>query len=304
MDDASYTSYIIVGPQRSGTTVTHHCLRGHTQVSALQEELAFDPFFTDGLSAFTFGRPGTDAEQRTGRRHLFDALTAPGRDADTQACGVKCAFGHGRQGKRFVEVIREEFPDCKIIHVVRNDQVAQFGSRLKARSTNVYHQTDDAHTETTDAPTLHLDPHQFAEHMLAIHDLNDHLRRLVHSHDVLTIDYEADILRGDLRTNDTLFSFVNVEPEEATWLQHRKVSPSPETYISNYAALSDLQDEIEDKLDSGRSIEELRDEYAPPFLKALYQTGKHWIEHPGYGVQQIQNSIKEMFAPSQSEPSS
>lgn len=278
-------------------------------MSALREELAFDPFFADGLAAFTFGRSGTTAEQKQGRRHLFDALTAPERTAETRACGVKCAFGHGEQAQHFAEVLREEFPEAKVFHVVRRDQVAQFGSFVKARSTSVFHRTGDAKGNagkgnTGTSPVLTLDPDNFARYMLDIHEANAYLRRLSETHDVFTVEYESDILQGDLRTNDALFSFVNVEPQEAVWLQHRKVSPAPEMYIANYAALSDLQAEIEGKLNAGHSIAELREEYAPPLSKSLYQTGRHWVKHPGYAAHQIAHGLKKVFGSSQTEPSS
>lgn len=299
MNDCSYTPYFVVGPQRSGTTVTHHCLRGHPHVSALREELAFAPFFTEGMAAFTFGRPGTDAEQEQGRRLLFDAMTAAGRDEATRACGVKCAFGHGDQARHFTEVIRKEFPEAKIVHVVRNDQVAQFGSRLKARSTRVFHQTNGS--PAPEAPQLTLDLYRFVEHMLAMHETHTHLRRLHDAHDVLTIDYENDILNGDLRTHEALFSFVGVDPVEVTWLRHKKVSPPPETYITNYAELRELQHTIEARLDAGASFDDVREAYAPPPLKALYRRAREWVEHPGYTAYRVGKGLKTMFGSSNSD---
>ena len=301
MNPRSYTSYFVVGPQRSGTTVTHHCLRGHPHVSALREELAFAPFFTDGMATFTFGRPGTDTEQERGRRLLFDALTAAGRDEATRACGVKCAFGHGGQARPFTEVIRKEFPEAKVVHVVRNDQVAQFGSHCKARSTGVFHQTDG--DPTAQAPTLTLDLYRFVGHMLAIHKTNACLRRLHDSHDVLTIDYENDILNGDLRTHEALFSFVGVDPVKVTWLRHKKVSPPPETYITNYAELRELQHTIEARLDDGASFDEMRKQYAPPPLKALYRQAREWVEHPGYTAYRVGKGLKSIFGSSNSDTS-
>jgi hypothetical protein len=93
---------------------------------------------------------------------------------------------------------------------------------------------------------------------------------------------------------------MDVPPREATWLEHRKVSPSPETYISNYTELKRLQEEIQAKLDRGRAVSELRSEYSPPLLKSLYRTGKHWVEHPGYAAYQIQRGIKQLFRTSDS----
>jgi len=127
--------------------------------------------------------------------------------------------------------------------------------------------------------------------MLAIREANDHLRQLEDSHDVLTIEYEPDILEGNIRTNESLFDFVTVPYQKASWLQHRKVSPPPETYISNYVALRELQREIEKKLSDGQSPDKLRDQYRPPFWKRMYRTSKHWLRHPGYAVHQIKQGV-------------
>ena len=45
--------YILVGPARSGTTVTHLALKGHPNVSAVRDEVRIDPLFTQGMGAFT-----------------------------------------------------------------------------------------------------------------------------------------------------------------------------------------------------------------------------------------------------------
>ena len=45
--------FLTVGTQRSGTTVSHVALRGHPDVRAVSDEIAIDPFFTDGRSVFS-----------------------------------------------------------------------------------------------------------------------------------------------------------------------------------------------------------------------------------------------------------
>lgn len=260
-------------------------------MSALREELALEPFFTDGPSVFTFGRAGSVREQREGRRHLFDALTAPHRTPDTRACGAKCAFGHGAQAHRFVEVVQKEFPKIRIIHVIRHDWVAQFGSLKKAQMTGVFHQTGGRKVVNR---SIELDPYGFAEYTLAIREANDYLRQLEDSHSVLTIECEPDILEGNIRTNESLFEFVTVPYRKASWLHYRKVSPPPEAHISNYVDLRELQKEIEEELSEGQSLDELRDRYRPPFWRRAYRTGKHWIQHPGYAVYQIKQGVERI----------
>jgi hypothetical protein len=271
----------------------HQYLSGHPAVSALQEELACDPFFTEGLSTFTHELPGTEVEKVEGRRALFNILTEPGRTPQTEACGVKCAFGHGVQGNRFTEVVQREFPEAKIIHVVRQDKVAQYGSFCRARSSGTWHQKEgDGETQTSKRT---LDPHRFVSYVLDIHDVNASLRRLRETHDTLTVEYESDILNGQLRTNERLFSLVGVQPKEATWLNLRKVSPAPEAYISNYDNLRGLQRKIEGQLDAGHTTSHLRKKHAPPFLKSLYRSGKYWVDHPGYAAYKAGKAVKKIL---------
>jgi len=240
----------------------HHCLRGHPAISALHDELALEPFFTDGLATFTTGSSGTETERKEGRRSLFNALTEPGRTSNTQACGAKCAFGYGSQGARFADVVQREFPQAKIIHVVRQDQVALFGSRVRAQDTGIYYQKKQR--DAAEGPTFSLDRYRFVSHMLDMNEVNVNLRRLRETHDVFTVEYEADILSGELRTDESLFSFVDVEPQTAMWLDQRKISPPPEAYILNYDELRKLQSQVEEQLAEGQSPSKLRKKYSPP----------------------------------------
>ena len=60
---------------RSGTTVTHVCLREHPNATALNDEIGIRPFFERGLSAFTSGAE-TVPERTLGHLALFDAITS------------------------------------------------------------------------------------------------------------------------------------------------------------------------------------------------------------------------------------
>ncbi len=303
MDDRSYTSYFIVGTQRSGTTVTHHCLRGHPSVSALRGELAHDPFFTEGLLTFTYGRPGTKKEQKKGRRSLFNAVTEPERTSDTRACGVKCALSDNkRRAKCFTEVVQREFPDVKIIRLKRRDKVAQFGSLRKANKKNVWHRKNEDRKVV--APKIELDKHKFIAYLLSLHETNKILSSLEETHDIMTVEYEKDILDGELRTNSDLFSFVGVGPEEATWLEHRKVSPPPEEYITNYDELTEMQREVSGQLAAGHSASQLKEKYSPPLLKSWYRNSKYWINRPGYAAYRIGKGVKGLFGLSNANMSS
>ncbi len=67
------TNYIIIGPARSGTTVTHLILKGHPQVSALNDEIKVMQLFGKGISAYTFGND-SEYEITLGFRKAFKLL--------------------------------------------------------------------------------------------------------------------------------------------------------------------------------------------------------------------------------------
>lgn len=140
-----------------------------------------------------------------------------------------------------------------------------------------------------------LDPHRFVSYVLDIHDVNVSPRRLRETDDTLTVEYESDILNGQLRTNERLFSLVGVQPKEATWLNLRKVSPAPGAYISNYDNLCGLQRKIEGQLDTGHTTSQLRKKHAPPFLKSLYRSGKYWVDHPGHAAYKAGKAVRKIL---------
>ena len=55
MTENNTTRFLIIGYQRSGTTVISHLLRGHPDVSSLGGELRIEPFFSHGTRVFTGG---------------------------------------------------------------------------------------------------------------------------------------------------------------------------------------------------------------------------------------------------------
>lgn len=79
--------YIIVGTYRSGTTAVHSCLEGHPEASALSDEARIYPFFTRGISTFTFGDEN-EIEKSQGHIRLFDALAQISVNNNTKACGL------------------------------------------------------------------------------------------------------------------------------------------------------------------------------------------------------------------------
>ena len=83
--------FLVVGSQRSGTTVTQAVLRGHAEVSIPMEETRPD-LLTDGYRACTYGLETYASRCRMNGR-LFDALAGCLADERTRAMGLKVALG-------------------------------------------------------------------------------------------------------------------------------------------------------------------------------------------------------------------
>jgi hypothetical protein len=279
----SETRYIIVGMPRSGTSVTHFCLRGHPSVAALREEVGVEPLLTQGLATFTFDHPNT----KRGIPALFDAMTSVQTVSDPRARGIKVTTATERLARLFKEEVQSHLPDARIIHITRRDWVARFGSLTKAEKTGVWGRSDQS------APTLELDPYAFAEYVVESHQVFQALRSLRKTHDVFEVNYEDIILEGELPNHESLFEFVGVKPMKAEWLWEQKYSPPPESYIENYHDLKSLQGKIKSEIEQGRDPEVLRAEYARPLHKALLRKTKFWAQRPGYAAYRIEQAIQD-----------
>lgn len=255
--------YLIAGMRRSGTTVTHHCLRGHPNVRAARREVRVYPFFHEGPDTILSGEPIDEKERGREYNALFEGIVRCGddfqeREDSVQPCprGVKCAFGTSRDAEMIVDTLRRYFPEVRVVYVVRKDAVAQFGSLRRAGRTGIWHRREKG--EGHDAVELCLDPYNFADFAVGTLEVHEIMSRLRESHDVLDISYEDDILEGDITTHDPLFEFVGLSPRDATWVQDRKLSPPPREYITNYEQIRKLWDAIRSQYEAGESVAELR----------------------------------------------
>ena len=131
------TRYLIIGACRSGTTVVHLAIMGHPNVSALNDEVKINPFFTKGISAFTYGND-LEKEKEKGYSVLFDALTKLTADQNTTTHGMKVATNSSYLAKSAIDVLDKYLDNVKIIVIRRRDLVAQFGSGISGKKIRNY----------------------------------------------------------------------------------------------------------------------------------------------------------------------
>lgn len=272
---------------RSGTTVTHNCLRGHPSISAFREEVEINPFFTWGMATFTNRHPETEPGLST----LLDAMTSIQPVSDSEARGVKITTGSKAAAKTFVEAAQSHLADVRIIHVVRHDVVARFGSWVKSRRTGVWKRKENG-SRVKRTPEFEISRHDFADYAVRAYQTQDVLRQLQETHEVLELSYEDIILEGKLPTYEPFFEFVDVEPMEADWLSDRKLSPPPESYIKNYHELSALREELWSKLKKGADPKALREAHARPLHHSLWGKAKFWAQRPGYAMYCVEKAIR------------
>ena len=130
--------FIVLGMQRSGTTVTHVCLAGHPEVCMAPDEVYVEPFFTRGLAAFTGGKESYK-DRQDGYARLFDLIAGFRAKESTRAVGFKVAIGSANDARDVANCLSEYLPDLKVILVHRSDLAAQFGSLQRAIASGEWH---------------------------------------------------------------------------------------------------------------------------------------------------------------------
>lgn len=229
--------YLIVGCPRSGSTVIHLLLKGHPNIAALNDELKVSPFFTEGISTFTFGNDLVE-EKNLSFSVLFDAITSIAAKDRTVVSGAKCICHSPTRASALVNRLQTHLKDLKIILIVRKDLVAQYGSMIHARKSGIYHSWYKGF-ENRETHQLTINKWLFIGYATNCLDTLNVLRELHKTHDIVECVYE-DLLVSPGRVYKQLFDFLDVPQVNVTWLKSKKVMPDPEKYIRNYSEMRSL----------------------------------------------------------------
>ena len=229
--------FLIVGPHRSGTTLVHHILRFHPQVSSLKDEVKVVPLFESGISAFTYGHE-TEDEYRVGFARAFQMLAGINAGPDTRAAGIKCALAFLEQAQILVDCCKTYLTDLDIILTVREDLLAQFGSLKRAESTGRWH----SFTTADDDPRARItvDKDEYTEYFLMHTQIIKTIRSLAETHRCLELCYERDILHN-ASLYARLYDFLELDHFKPSGELPRKVAPAPEDFIEDYYTLKNLE---------------------------------------------------------------
>lgn len=293
--------YFVTGMQRSGTTVIHNGLRGHPQISAFKQEVAFNRFFQQGASYFCWGRGLADKERRRAPAALFDALAGLSANDQTRAFGINCLMFKPSHAREFVQALNTHFPDSIVVQVQRNDPVAQLGSLIKARKTGVWQRKEENLVagesdnikyveKNKESQKIEIDRYELSEYIISSYKIKKNLRKLNDTHGVHVLNYEKDIRDKDLRnvsSFEPLYDFLGVASVSPKWIQTKKLSPPPEKYISNYQSLSKLAREVRDQLVEGMSPQTVRQRYGPPMTRRVADSVRWHARHPALTARKI-----------------
>ena len=225
--------FIVVGMQRSGTTVTHVCLAGHPDVTMAIDEVYTEPFYTRGLATFTGGKESYHG-RKTGYLALFDALARSDKEGGAQVRGIKTALRNHADAVAFTNCLREYLPDVAVVVVSRDDLVAQYGSLVRAEKSGEWHRNEGV--KSTFDGRFTLDRAAFVEYANDCLASLAQVRTLAETHRVHEINYERDIVPGT--GYEAIFEFLGISVQPPKWLRMSKVAPPPGDFIKNYDELT------------------------------------------------------------------
>jgi hypothetical protein len=123
-------------------------------------------------------------------------------------------------------------PELRIIHIVRSDLPALYGSAYQGRKSGIMHSWYKGHGDRA-VDRLRIRRRPFTAFALASLRAAQAVRELSRSHAYLEIAYE-DYLRDPAAVQNALFRFVDVPVVPAAWVRSAKVLPPASDYISNY----------------------------------------------------------------------
>lgn len=229
------TQFLVLGPQRSGTTVTYVAVRDHPQVCGLSDEVDPVALFDRGVLVFTRSEFVNPRLRPVYIPRLFEAIALAEAKPTTRAGGMKSAVANRKQAELMVQSLCGPLRHVKVILTIRSDLIAQFGSLKRAQATDQWHSWRAGNKIDI---KLTLDVNEFVNYVKTCRELNELLRSIASARpDVLELSYETDILADPRGAASKLFAFLGVDDLEPTWVKSEKVAPPPEDYIVNLAEL-------------------------------------------------------------------
>ncbi|WP_075223273.1 sulfotransferase [Acuticoccus yangtzensis] len=266
-DSTPPVRFLIVGKQRSGTTLVHQILAGHPNIASNPRE-ASSRLLTDlGASLFNTNRDLFlgNAKDSIGPSEtisrLFDLAVEQGQRIDGHvAAGLKIATGWVHEAQALSDGILTHAPNLRIVHVRREDPVSACVSYEFAAANNRFQIYAGENAPT---PRIKINRTQLIHYVAdwwAINAAFDRLSALTH---YMRVDYERDVLTGTLLDGRDLFEFVGAPIVAPTWVNLKKPLPPKEQTVTNLAECEDVAAGTLDALAADVPLSEIMRRYGP-----------------------------------------
>jgi LPS sulfotransferase NodH len=233
-ENASVRRFLVVGMQRSGTTVTRSLLASHPDIALGPEEIHL-AFFQRTVVAAT-DRGETPQHRSATLRGVFDALA--GRRADHAFVGLKTALTDAAATARLVACLAAHAHDVDLVVVRRHDLLAQLASLRRAQATGIWHDHGGGGRGAEVKVTI--TPAELAAYVADCVACERLLATLAAGRRVLHIDYEADIVGGQLVPVLQSFFGIALAAADRADRALRKVSPPLADYLVDAERLAAL----------------------------------------------------------------
>lgn len=224
------TQFLVLGPQRSGTTVTYLTLRGHPNACGISDEVDPAVLFEQGVSAFTRNGVVDPAMRDRYAPALFEAIAFAESGPATLAGGMKIAIETASTARSVADALCGPLRHVRVVLTIREDMIAHYGSLKRAQATGQWHSWGKGGST---GGRLRLDPKEFAAHVRRYREIHQVLLGLLERRDGLLVRYEQDILGNLPGLAGRLFDYVGIPRLEPDWFMAQKVAPPVEDYIEN-----------------------------------------------------------------------
>lgn len=227
------TRYIILGHQRTGTTVTHFFLKNHQQISTLDSEINDIHFYTKGIKAFTNSQHN-DNEMRDSYLKLFDTIASL-EEGEKKILGFKTALDKVKAAKKIVKTIQKYLYDVKIIIVYRDSCIDVKASMEKSKTTGIWHSWQNDKS----SDSIRINKNDYTNFYRNYHAIYEELFKLFDTNDVMIFNYEENILPNKKANYDKILNFLGITDENVD-IPLKKISPPAKNYIDNYDEIYQL----------------------------------------------------------------
>jgi len=225
---ATNRSFVLLGFQRSGTTVLQRLLAARADVSFFENEIWASTFFGQFLSCWTPNGPPNFALAP----EIIAAMVPQVPPGGWRA--LKSNIKDLKTTETALRGLDEGFAWLTVIAMVRRDLLAQAASLCRAQRSGRWHVTSALKDPAGEQVSLRLDRH--GEAWLISLLLGQ--RRLVHHAEArqwLLIDYERDLLAaGPGVALERIERHLGLPPGDYPLDRHPKVAPPVEDYVVNH----------------------------------------------------------------------